>query len=105
MLGELHVRVEETDGPIFDHPDERKRAVGANMVSEWTSPLARSNFGIGPARFGGDLLVQGLSALAPGIARRYGLDTQLSMDVTGTVRCASTAAARPIGPSGSSEGR
>ena len=74
VLGQPYLWVEQTHQPVLHHPDDGHRAAVAKMLLHGSRLLARSDVRLGQVRLGGELLVQGLSALAPqvGLCGRRG---------------------------------
>jgi hypothetical protein len=74
LLGQPHSRVEQAHHPVLHHPDNGQGATVAKMRLQGARLLARRDVREGQVRLGGELLVQGLAALAPqvGLGDRHG---------------------------------
>ncbi len=65
LLGQPHSRVEQAHQPVLHHPDDGHGMAMAKMPLKGARLLAGRDGGVGQVRLGGELLVQGLAALAP----------------------------------------
>jgi hypothetical protein len=72
--GQPHSWVEQAHQPVLHHPDNGHGATVAKMRLQGARRLARKDVREGQVRLGGELLVQGLAALAPQVG--MGVDSQ-----------------------------